>query len=100
MRTIYKMTREDKRRLAGHPGRMLFHIAYGDAYSSVRRFDTLYLTTTSRVPRDKQSGFVDHNARTTVYYEVDDCGVFDCLSDAVFVLKTTGRLQQYNQRTI
>lgn len=91
MKAIYKMTREDKRRLcSGHMGRMTLHLSAGHGNTTGTRFDTLHFTRWTFVP--KKGEFIDPHGKCETYYDVDDCGAFDCLSDVVFVLKETGRL--------
>lgn len=84
------MTREDKRALKGHFGRLVLLLSAEHGYTGVVRFDTLHLTRSTFVPR--KDGMVDMRGKMQTIYDVDGCGEFDSLSDAVFVLKTTGRL--------
>lgn len=94
MKTIYKMTREDKRCLnSGHPGRLVFHMSAEGGNTTISRFDTLHLAVAVFTPKDKD-GLLKYG-RQRIAYEVDDCGTFDCLSDTVFVLRETGRLSVY-----
>lgn len=84
------MTRDDKEALRSHSGRLVLHLNAGDHYVSVREFPTLHLTTSTWTPKKDDMADPDGESRTV--WTVNDCGEFDCLSDAVFVLKTTGRL--------